>query len=109
KLFEDNAEGKISERNYLTLSQKYEVEQAELEQKITALSEEMEQEDIASQNARTWVESIKDYADITELTAPLLNALIERITITEAEVIEGERVQTVNIFYKFVGSLSDLS
>ncbi|MFI3255532.1 MAG: recombinase family protein, partial [Eubacteriales bacterium] len=39
KLFEDNAEGKISERNYLTLSQKYEVEQAELEQKITALSE----------------------------------------------------------------------
>ncbi len=109
KLFEDNAEGKISERNYLALSQKYEVEQAELEQKITALSEEIVQEDIASQNARTWVESIKDYADITELTAPLLNALIDRITVTEPEVIEGESVQTVNIFYKFVGKLSDLS
>ena len=105
KLFESNAEGKISERNFLAMSEKYEIEQSELEQKISDAKSEIEDANISTQNAKTWVEQIKEYADITELTAPLLNALIDRITVTEAEIIDGQRLQTVNIYYKFIGCI----
>lgn len=105
KLFESNAEGKISERNFLAMSEKYEIEQSELESKIATIKEELETEEETNENAKNWVEQIKGYADITELTAPLLNALIDRITVTEAEIIDGQRLQTVNIYYKFIGCI----
>lgn len=105
KLFEDNVEGKISERNYLAMSKKYEVEQIDLEDRIAKIQSELETEQVANQNAKSWVDCIKEYADITELTAPLLNALIDRITVTEAEIADGQRLQTVNIYYKFIGCI----
>ena len=105
KLFESNAEGKISERNFLAMSEKYEIEQSELESKIATIKEELETEEETNENAKTWVEQIKEYADITELTAPLLNALIDRIIVTEAEIIDGQRLLTVNIYYKFIGCI----
>lgn len=105
KLFEDNAEGKISERNYLAMSKKYETEQAELETKIATISEKAENGKVAIENVRFWVDSIKEYATITELTAPLLHSLIEKITISEPTVIDGNKIQTIHIYYKFIGCI----
>lgn len=87
------------------MSRKYEVEQVALEDKIAKMQSELETEQITNQNAKSWVDCIKEYADITELTAPLLNALIDRITVTEAEIADGQRLQTVNIYYKFIGCI----
>ena len=105
KLFEDNAEDKISERNYLAMSKKYETEQAELETKIAIIREKLENGIVATENVRFWVDSIKEYATITELTAPLLHSLIEKITISEPTVIDGNKVQTIHIYYKFIGCI----
>ena len=46
---------------------------------------------------------IKRYADIDELTQVLLNTLIDRIEVHEPEGIDGEFVQKIDVFYKFVG------
>lgn len=46
---------------------------------------------------------IKDYANITELFAAMLNTLIDKIVVHEAEVINGEKVQQLDVYYKFVG------
>ena len=56
-------------------------------------------------NADRFFEIIRKYADITELTAPILNELIDRIVIYEKEEIDGEAVQNVVIFYKFAGKI----
>ena len=87
------------------MSEKYEIEQSELESKIATIKEELETEEETNENAKTWVEQIKEYADITKLTVPLLNALIDRIIVTEAEIIDGQRLLTVNIYYKFIGCI----
>ena len=50
-----------------------------------------------------FVELIKRYADIDELTQALLNTLIDRIEVHEPEEINGEFVQKIDVFYKFVG------
>ena len=42
-----------------------------------------------------------------ELTAEMLNALIEKIVVHEAEKDEiGMRVQDVDIYYRFVGKIA---
>lgn len=105
KLYEDRVAEKITERNYERLSANYEIEQTELENRIIELEAAMRKNKLELSNAEDFVDTIKEYAEITELTAPLLNTLIDKITVNEAEVVNGEKVQTIHIYYKFVGSL----
>ena len=103
KLYEDNASGKVSDRNYTNLSAVYEKEQIEIEEKINALNEVIKSNKENDINAENFVETIKNYADITELNAAMLNTLIDKIVVHEAEVIDGDKVQRLDVYYKFVG------
>lgn len=105
KLYEDNLNGDISDRNYKQLSATYEREQAELESKIGELNAQLKASTQNDENAANFVDLIKEYSDITELTQALLNTLIDRIEIHEPEEIDGEYVQLVDIYYKFVGKI----
>ncbi|MDE7310872.1 MAG: DUF4368 domain-containing protein [Eubacterium sp.] len=49
---------------------------------------------------------IKDYAEIEELSAALLNTLIEKVAVGESKEVDGERIQEVKIYYKFIGNIS---
>ena len=49
--------------------------------------------------------SIKQYATPTELTAELLNTLIEKIVIHEATTVDGMREQDIDICYRFIGKI----
>ncbi len=105
KLYEDNVNGDISERNYKQLSATYEREQAELENKINELNAQFRASSQNDENAANFVDLIKEYSDINELTQALLNTLIDRIEIHEPEEIDGEYVQLIDIYYKFVGMI----
>lgn len=105
KLYEDNANGDISERNYKQLSANYEREQAELESKIGELNAQLKASIQNDEDAANFVDLIKEYSDITELTQALLNTLIDRIEVHEPEEIDGEYVQLIDIYYKFVGTI----
>ncbi len=49
---------------------------------------------------------IQQYAHPEELTTEMLNALIEKIVVHEKTVGEdGEKEQTVDIYYRFVGKI----
>lgn len=105
KLYEEHINGKVSERNYNALSATYEAEQTELENKIAELNETIKANREYGENAENFVDLIKQYADIDELTQALLNTLIERIEVHEPEEINGERIQKLDVYYKFVGRL----
>ena len=105
KLYEEHINGKVSERNYNALSATYESEQTELESKIAELNETIKANREYGENAENFVDLIKQYADIDELTQALLNTLIERIEVHEPEEIDGERIQKLDVYYKFVGRL----
>ncbi len=88
------------------LSQKYQNEQAELDQKIEKLKANLDEEQQTENNAEKWIALIKQYANTTELTAELLNALIEKIVIHEATKNEdGKREQEIEIYYRFIGKI----
>lgn len=106
KMYEDWAAGRITEYNFNMLSQKYQTEQQELIEKIDTLKADLAKKQQTVIDAEKWIALIKQYADPKELTAELLNTLIEKIVIHEAVKGEdGTRDQEVEIFYRFVGKI----
>ena len=103
KTYEEHSKGKISDRNYNTLVAAYEKEQSELEMAVGEYEKTIGTSRANSENAANFVDLIKRYADIDELTQVLLNTLIDRIEVHEPEGIDGEFVQKIDVFYKFVG------
>ena len=106
KSYEDHANGKIPDRNFNMMSANWQKEQAELESQISELSGKIEAEKENASNARKWVELMKQYTDLQELTAPLLNTLISRIVVHHPQKAEnGTMEQEIEIFYRFVGKI----
>ena len=98
--------GEINERNFSMLSQKYQQEQGELETKIEALTAQLASTKEQEDSVNKWVELSKQLSSPTELTAELLNTLIEKILVHEAtKDAGGNRTQEIEIFYRFVGKI----
>lgn len=106
KMYEDWSAGRITEYNFNMLSEKYQNEQKELETKIRQLHETMEAAVQTAADAEKWIALMKQYVNPVELTAELLNTLIEKITVHEAVKSEdGSREQEVEIYYRFIGKI----
>ncbi len=106
KMYEDWSAGRITEYNFNMLSEKYQNEQRELETKIRQLHETMEAAVQTAADAEKWIALMKQYVNPVELTAELLNTLIEKITVHEAVKGEdGSREQEVEIYYRFIGKI----
>ncbi len=83
---------------------RYQDEQIQLEADVKKLKETLNQTVASKDNAERWISIIRKYTNLTELTAPLLNELIDKIVVHEATKDEnGERVQVIDIYYRFVG------
>lgn len=107
RVYEDRVNETISEQNFMMLSQKYQTEQAELTEKIEKLTAEISEVKQTEADAEKWIALLKQFSTPDKLDAPLLNALIERIEVHEAEKDEiGMRVQDVDIYYRFVGKIA---
>ena len=103
KTYEEHARGKISDHNYNTLVTAYEKEQNVLEAVVDKYEKTISAERTNSENAANFVDLIKHYADVDELTQALLNTLIDRIEVHEPEEIDDEYIQKLDVYYKFVG------
>ena len=88
------------------LTAKYQTEQSELAEKVDALTTELDTVKQTESDARKWIDLIQQYANPSELTAPLLNTLIEKIVVHQSVKGEdGEQEQEIEIFYRFIGKI----
>ena len=84
RMYEDWAAGRITEYNFSMLSGKYQSEQAELDVKIEQHQSAIATESQNAADAEKWIALMKECVNPTELTAELLNTLIEKIVVHEA-------------------------
>ena len=106
KLYEDWSSGRITDYNFNMLSTKYQGEQTELDAKIQQLQETIEVATQTAVDAEKWLTLMKRFVSPTELTAELLNTLIEKILVHEAVKGEdGTRDQEIEIYYRFIGKI----
>lgn len=106
KMYEDRAREAITERNFAMLSAKYQEEQSQLESKKQELQAKLDKSAQDADGAEKWLSLIRKYTELTELTAPLLNELIDKVVVHQAVNDEdGNRTQNIEIYYRFVGKI----
>ena len=77
-----------------------------METRITDIAGQLAAEQSQQENAGRFSAVIDRYMDLQELDKQVLNELIDRIVVHEAQKIDGRRTQQVDIFYRFVGNLN---
>ena len=105
-IYEDNISGKLTDERFMFLSRDYENEQKDLNEKIIELSnaiEKIEQEEL---NVSSFVEKVKKYTEIQELTPEIVNELIDKILVYQQTIVNGKRLQQLDIYYSGVGIIS---
>lgn len=108
-LYEDKVLNKLSERNYLKMSEKYQKEQTEILERLNFIESKIKEEESNENNAISFVNLIKQYNGIETLDRKILNALIDKIEVTEKYTDEnGEKIQKVIIHYKYIGTLKEI-
>jgi len=105
RIYEDFVSGRLTEKRFELFSHEYEVEQIELERSITQLKAEIEIFNTDSNRADRFIEIAHRYTDFSELTPSMINEFIEKIVVHEAEKIDGERCQQVDVYLNFVGQI----
>jgi DNA invertase Pin-like site-specific DNA recombinase len=107
-LYEDKVMDRISKRNYSLMREKYEKEQIEAESRLKEIETELVGKGISDRGAVDFISLISQYQGITELTAATVNALIDKITVSERKKnADDVAEQCVTIYYKFVGNLHE--
>ena len=105
-IYEDNISGKLTDERFRNLSFNYDKEQQELKIKIEQLSKDIENTEKKDTDITQFISNVKKYTEISELTPEILNELIEKIIIHQAEKIDGKKVQEIDIYYRGVGIIS---
>ena len=102
QLFEDKVKGELSAKRFEILSGEYETEQEELESHIDDLQKELAAFVSESDNAAHFINLVRRYTEIPELTGTILNEYIEKIIVHEADRSNGRREQGVDIYFNFI-------
>lgn len=105
RLFEENVAGRMNAANYERMFAKYQTEQGTLTIRQKNLQKQVDAIRESAGNAEKWIALIRKYTDLQELTAPIINELIDKILIHEPEKIDGKRAQKIEIFYRFIGNV----
>ncbi len=105
KTYEDNTSGKLSDERFMMITKRFDNEQLALKKKISALQAEIDAEEKHKHNAATFLRTVKKYNDIQELTPLILNELVERIVVHQAQGVGKSRTQQLEIHYNFIGVL----
>ena len=100
KIYEDNAKGKLSDERFSMMSGNYEAEQKKLQNKRDSLQKELSEQKTKADETERFLQLIAGYKDIQELTAPMLNELIDRIEVGKKETVDGVKRQDIRIVYK---------
>lgn len=106
KLYEDNVAGKISDERFVRMSKKYEGEQAELRSLIKALQADIERIDGKAATADMFISAVRKYTRARKLTPRMLNELIDKIEVHQAEKVDGIWRQRLTIHYNCVGAIT---
>ena len=105
RIYEDNVSGKLSDDRFSKMSRRYEDEQKEISEKIKTLRAEMDKLSSKAVTADMFISTVRKYTRAKALTPRMLNELIDRIEVHQAEKIDGEWVQHLTIHYNCVGAI----
>ena len=107
RLYEDNVLGKITNEQFRMLSDGYNAEQREIQERIPKLQTEIEELKAASTNVDKFIDVANKYTDLKELTPEVLRVFIAKIVIHERECKWSKASeQQIDIYFRYIGRLT---
>ena len=102
-LYEDHVAGKVSDERFAMMSRNYEDEQQALKTDMEKLRQDIEAQEQKNQNLELFIQKVKKYGDLEELTPYAVHDLIKAIYIGAPDKSSGKRHQSIHIQYDLVG------
>jgi DNA invertase Pin-like site-specific DNA recombinase len=106
RIYEDNVTGKISDERFAKLTMMYEKEQGEISGKLKILRSELKDGNRELYTADTFLEIVRRYTNIQELSQRMVAELIDHIDVHRIEKAGEESTQRVTIYYYCIGSFT---
>ena len=85
------------------MSRGYEDEQYQMKANAEFLRQEIETQEKQNQNLDSFIQKIRKYAELTELTPYAAHELIKAIYIGASDKSSGKRRQSIHICYDLIG------
>lgn len=105
-LYEDKVSGNLTEERFMKLSTSYEQEQAELNEKVSILKQELLHAKEQSDNTDKFILIVRKYTEITELTPEIVREFVHKVVVHQAKKIDGKRTQTIKLHFNHVGQFT---
>ena len=106
RIYEDMVSGRLTAERFDKLSSEYEEEQKQVKQAIDRLQTLIEDGEQNEVDLQEFLKNVRKYTDPTELTAELLNDLVDKIVVHAPYKSSGHRKQKIEIYYKAVGIIN---
>ena len=103
RIYEDNVAGRITDEKFSMMSKTYEDEQAQLKEEIQTLQQEIEVQERQIENLEQFIQRVRKYEDLDELTPYALRELVKAIYIEAPDKSSGKWYQGIRISYDLVG------
>lgn len=103
RLYEDNVAGRISDERFAMMSRAYEDEQKALKADADILRQEIEKQEQQSRDLGSFIQKVKKYAELNELTPYAAHELIKAIYVGTPDRSSGKRRQNIHICYDLIG------
>lgn len=73
---------------------------------LTQLKADIKMQDDKTENVSAFLEKVKRYTEIKELTPAIVNEFIDYIMVSKKQVINGKTVYPIDIYHNGVGIIS---
>ena len=91
---------------FSNFSTNYANEQKDLKEKIEVLNKNISTTEQKENAITSFVDKVKKYTEIKELTPEIINELIDKILIHQQTRVDGKKYQQIDIYYSGVGIIS---
>ncbi len=108
RIYEDNVSGRISNERFDMMSTLYEDEQKALKSSADELRMFIDDAEKRTGDVTAFIDLVRKYEHIEELTPEIVHELIEKIVVHEADKSSGKRIQQIDIYFRFDVAVSSI-
>lgn len=107
KAFEEMTLANLTQQQFQMLTQGYETEKQELSERVTVLTEEINNEQDRILNADRFMAIVNKYTDIQELTPEIIREFVEKVVVHERSEPWKKKnyTQQIDLYFNFVGKV----
>ena len=107
RLYEDHVLGKVTSEQFRMLSEGYNEEQRTIQEEIPKMRKAIEDLKASATNVERFLEIVRKYTDIKELTPEILRTFISKIVIHERSRKHAKDAeQDIDIYFTHIGNLN---